>query len=244
MTRLTDLPSISIAPESSVMLVGDTTASQKITVSDLRNTLVKTASPTKAGIIKVGSGLRIDPTGVLSVANFSGYVLPMASANALGGVIVGSGLTIDSFGVLKTTATSVPIASQETAGIVKVGPGLKITNAVLSVASVMPYLTAGDQIITEDYTIDNNLTVYSIGTTTIDRATTFTVSANSTWVLYTPSEGTAAIPVEPSPIQEQDQIITANYSIADNKTASSIGPITIDRQVTVEIAADSQWVIF
>jgi hypothetical protein len=244
MTRLTDLPSISIAPEGSVMLVGDPVASQKITVSDLRNTLVKTASSTQAGIVKVGSGLRMDPTGVLSVTNFSGYTLPLATTNTLGGVIIGSGLTIDTFGVLRATATAVPIANQATAGIVRVGAGLTISNAVLSVTSVMPYLTVGNQTITEDYTIDDNLTVYSIGTTTIDRATTFTVSANSTWVLYTPSEGTTAVPVETSPIQEQDQIITTNYSIANYKTASSVGPITIDRGITVEIAADSQWVIF
>lgn len=244
MTRLTDLPSIAIAPESSVTLIGDATGSQKITISDLRKTLVRTASSSQAGVVKIGSGLRIDAAGILSVSSFGSYVLPIATTNSIGGVIIGSGLTIDSYGVLKANATAVPIANQQTAGIVKVGPGLKITDAVLSVASVMPYLTAGDQTITEDYTIDDNLTVYSIGTTTIDRGTTFTVSGNSTWVLYTPSEGTTAIPVEPSPIQEQDQIITDNYSIADHKTASSIGPITIDRGVTVEIAADSQWVIF
>lgn len=244
MTRLTDLPSISIAPDSSVMLLGDPTASQKITVSDLRNTLVRSASPTQAGIVKVGAGLRIDPTGILSVANFSGYALTMASTNVLGGVIVGSGLTIDSYGVLKTTAMSVPIASEQVAGIVKIGTGLSINNAVLSVSAVMPYLTVGNQTITEDYTIADNLTVYSIGTTTIGRGITFTVSGNSTWVLYTPSEGTATSSVTSSPIQEQDQIITANYSIADHKTATSFGHITIDRDVTVEVAADSQWVIF
>jgi hypothetical protein len=244
MTRLTDLPSISIAPEGSVMLVGDPIASQKITVSDLRNTLVKTASSTQAGIIKVGSGLRMDPDGVLSVTNFSGYTLPIASSNALGGVIIGSGLTIDNFGVLRATATAVPIANQVTAGIVRIGAGLKINNAVLSVNSVMPYLTAGDQTITEDYTIDDDLTVYSIGTTTIDRTITFTINRNSTWVLYTPSEGSSPAATDSSPIRQQAQIILANYTIAEDITASSIGPMTIDRGVTVEIASNSQWVIF
>lgn len=81
------------------------------------------ASSSSVGGVKVGSGLTIDGTGVLSaiggsgggtagVLSFNGrtgYVtfgatdLPVASAGSLGGVKVGSGLAIDGSGVLSAT---------------------------------------------------------------------------------------------------------------------------------------------
>jgi hypothetical protein len=51
-------------------------------------------------------------------------------------------------------------------------------------------------------------------------------------------------PSRSSPIREQDATITNNYTIRPNSNASSIGPITIGKGVTVEIPRDSTWVIF
>jgi hypothetical protein len=58
------------------------------------------ASGSTLGGVKVGSGLSIDGTGLLSA---SSYILPIASASTLGGIKVGSGLSIDGTGVLSST---------------------------------------------------------------------------------------------------------------------------------------------
>ena len=104
----------------------------------------------------------------------------------------------------------------------------------------------GDSVVTENYTTADNKPVYSIGTITLDRTVTFTVERNSTWTIYTPGAVSTTIPVIPPapPIQEQDTTITANYSITNNKIASSIGPVVIERSVTVEVAPLSTWIIF
>jgi hypothetical protein len=62
------------------------------------------SSPTVLGGVKVGSGLSIDGSGVLS-STYS-YTLPTASASILGGVKVGTGLSIDGSGVLSTAYTN------------------------------------------------------------------------------------------------------------------------------------------
>jgi hypothetical protein len=108
------------------------------------------------------------------------------------------------------------------------------------------YAIEDNQTVDEDYTTDNNKVLYSIGPITIGRTATFTVERQSTWTIYTPGASEKYIPPAPPvvPIQEQDTLIVDNYSVADGKIASSIGPITIDRNVTVEIAPLSTWVIF
>ena len=42
---------------------------------------------------------------------------------------------------------------------------------------------------------------------------------------------------------ENDQIVTANYTITTNKNAMSAGPITIDTGVTVTVPNNSTWTI-
>ena len=53
------------------------------------------------GGVKVGSGLSIDGSGIIS-ATYS-YTLPIASATVLGGIKIGSGLSIDGSGVVTAT---------------------------------------------------------------------------------------------------------------------------------------------
>jgi hypothetical protein len=277
MPTINELVSISNPPDDSVVVVTDAVSSKKITVSDLRNTMVRPASTTLAGSVKVGSGLAIDATGTLSVTNYSGYTLPKASGTRLGGVIVGDGLTMNSQGVVSVESLVVPVASYDSAGIVRVGNGLVVQDGVLSnpvSAYVLPvasqstlggvkigyglevnnellavktrsFLVEGNQIIDVDHTVSGNRTVYSVSPVTIDRNVTVTVGADSSWVIYTPG---IAMPAEPipttTPIQESVSLIDANYTIGDNRTASSVGPITVGRAVTVTIPALSTWVIF
>ncbi len=65
------------------------------------------ASASTLGGVKIGNGLAIDASGVLT-ANTGGtggtpYVLPVATTSTLGGVVIGSGLAIDTNGVLSAT---------------------------------------------------------------------------------------------------------------------------------------------
>jgi len=42
---------------------------------------------------------------------------------------------------------------------------------------------------------------------------------------------------------ENDQVVTADYTIPVGKNASSVGPIEIDDGVTVTVSDGSNWVI-
>ena len=278
MASINDLQSVSVPADDSVVVVTDATSSKKITILDLKSNFYKQASSTQSGSIKVGSGLRINADGILSVANYSDYTLPKATNSSLGGVIAGPGLDINADGVLSVSSATIPVASTLVSGTVKVGSGLTMNAGVLSTTflqyelpsatqavlggvkvgsgliidnSVLStqaktFLVEGDSTISENYTTPDNKTVYSIGTITLDRSVTFTVERQSTWTIYKPGAVEATIPVIPPapPIQEQDITITANYSITNNKIASSIGPVVIERNVTVEVAPLSTWIIF
>ena len=119
------------------------------------------ASPSELGSVKIGAGLSIDASGVLSVTGAT-YSLPTASASVKGGIRIGSGLTmtgdvlsasvvagVTSFntrsGVVTLTSSDVtsalgftptnyalPTASASVLGGVKVGSGLSINSGVLS----------------------------------------------------------------------------------------------------------------
>jgi hypothetical protein len=63
-----------------------------------------TASSTVLGGVKIGSGISIDGSGVISAS--AGYTLPNATTSTLGGVIVGTGLSVSS-GTVSANVTSV-----------------------------------------------------------------------------------------------------------------------------------------
>ncbi len=112
-------------------------------------------------------------------------------------------------------------ASKTTAGVVKVGKGLQIDQAgVLSLNPAALVAPADLPPATE-----SDLGAIKVGgglSITIDG--TLSVSSN--------------------PIVERDSVISSNYTISNNKIATSVGPITINRTVTVEISRQSTWVIF
>jgi hypothetical protein len=116
------------------------------------STISTTATSTRLGGVKIGSGISITADGTISAAGGGGggetivasgtgtvvytsiagsattytVALTPASSGALGGVRVGSGLDIDGDGVLSTTATSTP-ASRSQLGAVIIGSGINVT---------------------------------------------------------------------------------------------------------------------
>ena len=132
MARISDLAKLEQPAENNVFPVSDGTLTSKITFADLKTAIVKQASQTTLGSVRVGQGLLISDTGVLSVRNFSGYVLPPASSETLGGIRIGSGLTMSETSVLSVDY-SIPTASSVQLGGVKIGSGITINNGVISV---------------------------------------------------------------------------------------------------------------
>jgi hypothetical protein len=134
MARITDLPKIESPSDSNVFPVSDGQITRKLSLLDLKNAIVKQATPSILGSIKVGAGLAVSDTGVLSVKNYSGYTLPPASGDVLGGIRVGSGLTIDDTSVLSVNYVyNLPIASALQLGGVRIGSGIAINNGIISV---------------------------------------------------------------------------------------------------------------
>lgn len=216
MPTINELPSITIAPETSVIVVTQSTTSSKITVSDLRNTLVKTASSTVSGTVKVGSGLSINSSGVLSVTNFSGYTLPTATNTALGGVKIGSGLSISSSGVISVTQQPMPTATNFVAGIVKIGDGLNITT---------------------DGVLSNPISEYNLPTASNETLGGIKVGRG----LAIQPDGVLEVSLKPF-VLEANHIIDENYET--EKDSYSLSPITIGRNVRFTVGKNSTWTIY
>jgi hypothetical protein len=211
-------------------------------VSNYSGYILPLATTTSLGGVIIGAGLVVNNQGVISV---NVPEVPVASQFTYGTVKIGTGLTITD-GVLSNPATQyvLPSATGAVLGGVKIGSGLVIADSVVSV-SAKSYAVESDQTINENYIVESGRTVYSIGSITIGKTSTVTVSADASWVIYTP--GTTEVTYEPpavTAIQEQDTIISGDLVINNNKIASSIGPITIDRNTTVTIPPLSTWIIF
>lgn len=74
------------------------------TVAGLTNYTLPKASASTLGGIRIGTGLAIDASGIVSLTY--SYTLPTASNTVLGGVKVGAGLAIDAGGVLSATGVT------------------------------------------------------------------------------------------------------------------------------------------
>lgn len=154
MTKIIDLAPVTKITDNSVLVVTDNQASKKVTFLDFKSNLVKTATKTSAGVVKVGKGLQIDDNGVLSLnpaALVSPADLPPATSADLGGVKVGSGLSVTIDGTLSVSSN--PIVER-------------------------------DSVISSDYIISNNKIATSVGPITINGPVTVTVSQQSTWVIF------------------------------------------------------------
>jgi hypothetical protein len=135
MARISDLSKIEVPAERDVVPISDGTITKKITFGDLKRNIVEQATSTKLGAVRVGNGLAISDTGVLSVRNFSGYVLPPATTDTLGGIRVGAGLSISETSVLSVNY-QLPKATNLVLGGIKIGSGVTVDNdGVLSVTT-------------------------------------------------------------------------------------------------------------
>ena len=163
MARISDLAKIEQPAENNVFPVSDGVITKKITLTDLKNAIVKQASATTIGAIKVGSGLIISDTGVLSVRNYSDYVLPPASAETLGGIRIGSGLTISETSVVSVNY-ALPTASLTQLGGIKIGAGLSINGE--GAVSVSTANLSGGDLGSVPYQLSSNTTTLLSGNIT------------------------------------------------------------------------------
>ncbi len=69
-----------------------------------------TATTTRLGGVKVGTGLSITGDGTLSAISTSSYVLPAATTSTLGGIKVGANLSIDIDGTLNANTSTAGIS--------------------------------------------------------------------------------------------------------------------------------------
>ena len=163
MARISDLPALTEPAENNVFPVSDGQLTKKITLANLKTAIINQASANTLGSVKIGSGLTISDTGVLSVRNYSGYVLPPATEDTLGGIRVGPGLTISETSVLSVDY-QLPIASAVRLGGVKVGSGITVNlDGVISVETAN---IAGGNLGDIPYQLNNNQTTLLAGNIT------------------------------------------------------------------------------
>lgn len=155
MTRISDLEPTIVPALADVMVVSDGQLTKKITLENLKDLIVNPAGSNVLGSVKVGNGLQISDTGVLSVRNYQAYVLPPATTSTLGGIRVGPGLTIDNTSIL---SLDLPIASASSLGAVKVGTGLTISPSGILSASFPDYTSYDDTGLTVGN--DSDLKIY------------------------------------------------------------------------------------
>ena len=172
MTRISDLANLETPADNMVFPISDGSITKKITLANIRDSLINPASTTTLGVVRAGQGLTITDDGVLSVRNFSGYTLPPATADTLGGVRIGNGLTISETSILSVTPYSLPTASSTILGGVKIGAGLSINNGIVSVSTPAPSGGATGSILYQVSPTETGFTNSNITTTTLFLAQT------------------------------------------------------------------------
>lgn len=169
MTRISDLRQISTPSLTDVTTVSDGSFTYRISLGDLKTTIVPIATKLTKGVVRVGDGLTVDDAGLLSVSNYSNYTLPAASSTILGGVLVGDNLTVDSTGRLNANLV-IDTASRSRKGVVKIGDGIE-----LSADGTISVIPASSTTIFDDtgITIGNNfsLSIEGIAIPTISTGT-------------------------------------------------------------------------
>lgn len=120
-------------------------------VGGLSNYVLPAATGATMGGVRIGSGLTVDASGVVSLTY--SYTLPVASPSVLGGVKIGSGLAVDPDGTISVTGatqgtvTSVnntqPVAGNVTLNTDKIAESATPTNMWFSTARVLGTVLAG-----------------------------------------------------------------------------------------------------
>jgi hypothetical protein len=123
-----------------------------------------TATASVLGGVKIGSGLTIDGSGVVTAAGT--YTLPAATVSALGGVIVGAGLAVTSGTISVSYGTSSSTAC--------VGDDARLSNARTPTAHASTHQTGGADAVANVIVTPTSLTAdtndWSIGTGDVFRA--------------------------------------------------------------------------
>jgi hypothetical protein len=96
MPKITDLPNLTSITSGAVWPVVENNIVQKISFNNFKSAINTPATSNALGTVKIGEGIVVDTTGVISV------ITPVASNNTVGGVKVatGSNLTVNGSGVL------------------------------------------------------------------------------------------------------------------------------------------------
>jgi hypothetical protein len=133
------IPTVSIAKATSS--VNGYLSSTDWTTFNNKLGAVPTASASVLGGIKIGPGLSIDSSGIVTAT--SSYSLPIATDISIGGVKVdGTSIMIDSGGTISASMTyAMPVATTEMVGGVMIGTGLAIDSNGFLVAT-------GDAVVT------------------------------------------------------------------------------------------------
>jgi hypothetical protein len=218
MARISDLAKIEQPADNSVLPISDGVITKKITLASLKTAIVKQASATAIGSIKVGPGLSISDTGVLSVRNFSGYTLPPATAETIGGVRIGPGLTISDTSVLSVDYV-LPTASSTVLGGVKIGAGISITDGVISSQTSN---IAGGSLGSIPYQLNSGQTVLLAGNTA--NATKFLAQTGTGSASRAPIWSTVYnfLPIT----QNQGTVVNINVATGVLPVTSRIGVVT------------------
>lgn len=117
-----------------------------------------------------------------------------------------------------------------------------VLNGILNGPTTLALQTGGLNAIT----IDNsqNVTIANlIISGTVSAPSGFTVGAAGITFNDGSNQRSAAYCVANNCMYENNQTITANYTITTNRNASSAGPITIASGITVTVPSNSRWVI-
>jgi hypothetical protein len=192
---------------------------------------LNTATASDIGGVKVGTGLSIDGSGVLS-STITQYTLPTAAAGTLGGVKVGTGLSIDGSGVLSSTITqyTLPTATTSVLGGVKVdGTTITITGGVLS--AVAPSLAGTALTGTQLATVITQSSLTSVGTLTNLTVGGLLSIAGATRVLTSLSGATGTIAHDFS----LSDIFYHSSAVANWNTNITNVPTTNNRELRVKL---------
>lgn len=68
-------------------------------------------------------------------------------------------------------------------------------------------------------------------------------AASSTYLYWNGSAFAWGTVAQPSPVLENDQVISSNYTVTSGKNGLSVGPVTVNAGVTVTVGSGQRWLV-